>query len=120
MPLEMKVRIHENVAVVECFGRIVFGAETTALHTGIKTLLSDNPNVVLNLGGVRDIDSSGIGTLVGLFASALAKNGELKLACLGPKVRQSLQITRLLGLFREYGTEDEAVAAFGEKHRAAS
>lgn len=120
MPLEMKVRTHANVAVVECFGRIVFGEQTASLRSGVKTLLSDTPNIVLNLNGVRAIDSSGIGTLVGLFASALVNNGELKLACLSPSVRQSLQITRLLGLFRVYESEDEAVAAFGTKQRTAS
>jgi anti-sigma B factor antagonist len=123
MALDIKVRPRLNVTVVECVGRLVFGEETTALRNTVKPLLSNSPNLVLNLAGVRDIDSSGIGTLVGLFASAMANNGELKLACLCPKVKESLRITRILRLFRVYEREDEAIAAFGggqERTAAAS
>ncbi len=123
MALDIKVRTRLNVTVVECVGRLVFGEEMTALRNTVKPLLPTSPNVVLNLAGVRDVDSSGIGTLVGLFASALSSNGELKLACLSPKVKESLQLTRLLGLFRVYEREDEAIAAFGsgqERTAAAS
>ena len=120
MALDIKVRTQPNVTVVECVGRLVFGEEATALRNTVKPLLSNSPNLVLNLAGVRDVDSTGIGTLVGLFASALAGNGELKLACLSPKVEESLRITRILRLFRVYGREEEAIAAFGSGERTAA
>ena len=118
MALDISVRTREGVTVVDCSGRLVFGDETTELRAKVKELLAENPRVVLNLANVSSIDSGGVGTLVGLYTSSIAVNGQLSLACLTPRVRESLRLTRLLGIFRDYETEEDAIATFRPQGRA--
>ncbi|MBZ5647207.1 MAG: STAS domain-containing protein [Acidobacteriia bacterium] len=120
MALEVKARKLRDVTVVQCAGRLVFGDETTLLRTEVKELLTKNPRIVLDFGEVRDIDSGGVGTLVGLYTSATAAGGGLKLARGNKKVLQTLSITRLLDIIRVYDRVEDAIAAFGsEPARAA-
>ncbi len=120
MPLELKVRKTAEGVVVSCAGRLVFGDETTELRTLLKDLVAEDPRIVLDLAKVRDIDSGGVGTLVGLFTSATNAGGELKLAAANDKVKQTLSITRLLGIIRAYERVEDALAAFrtGQPKRA--
>lgn len=112
MPLELKTRTLCGVNVVECAGRVVYGDETSYLRSSVKELLKKDPRVVLDFEGVRDVDSGGVGTLLGLLTSALGAGGGLKLARINQRVRQTLSITRLLGVLTAYDTVEKAVAAF--------
>lgn len=112
MALEMTVRKSEQGIVVACVGRLVFGDETTELRALVKDVMAEDPRIVLDLAGVRDIDSGGVGTLVGLYTSAVNAGGELKLARANSKVSQTLSITRLLGIIRAYESLEDALAAF--------
>ena len=112
MPLELSVRKTADGVVVTCVGRVVFGEEAAALREQVKELMEQDPRIVLDMAGVRDVDSGGIGTLVGLYTSAVNAGGELKVAAPSPKVRQTLSITRLLGIIRAYDRVEEALAAF--------
>ncbi len=111
MPLEINVRKLPQATVVECVGRVVFGDETTMLRAEVKNIIRESPHVVLDFERVRDIDSGGVGTLLAILTSAVSAGGTLKLARINSKVRQTLSITRLLGVLRAYDTVEEAVAA---------
>ena len=67
---------------------------------------------VLNLGGVSYIDSGGLGTLVGLYTSARAAGGDIKLANLTQRVGDQLQITKLVTVFEVFDSEEKAVNSF--------
>jgi len=112
MPLELKIRKLPEAIVVQCVGRVVFGEETSYLRSTVKEVLPQNPRIVLDFEKVRDIDSGGVGTLLGLLTSAIAAGGALKLACINQKVRHTLSVTRLLGILSSYDTVENAVAAF--------
>jgi len=112
MALELEVGRAEGVAVVVCRGRIVFGNETTEFSKTVRLLLSEDPRIVLHLGAVQTIDSGGLGTLMGLVASARRAQGDLRLCSVSPKVREVLQITKLLDVVQVYPDEAAAVAAF--------
>ncbi len=112
MPLELKTRSLSDVTVVECTGRVVFGDEATYLRSAVKELLSKNPRVVLDFEKVRDVDSGGVGLLLGLLTSSVSAGGGLKLARINDKVRNTLSVTRLLGILTAYDTVEKAVAAF--------
>jgi anti-sigma B factor antagonist len=75
-------------------------------------LLSGTPKIVVNLNGVDYIDSGGFGILVGLFISAQKRGGELKLVSPNRRVKEVLRHTNLDTIFRVYGNNDDAVAAF--------
>ncbi len=112
MALKISNKTANGVMVVYCSGRIVFGEETANLRETVKNLLGENLQVVLNLGGVSYIDSGGLGTLVGLYTSAKAAGGNVKLANLTQRVRDQLVLTKLVTVFEFYDSEEQAVASF--------
>ncbi len=112
MTLKMETRVADGVTVVSCHGRIVFGEEATALRETLKRLLASTRNIVLNLSGVTYIDSGGLGTLVGVYSSARASGADIKLSGLGQRLRDVLQITKLVTVFEVYENEQQAIAAF--------
>jgi anti-sigma B factor antagonist len=117
MTLKIETRQADGVTIMSCQGRIVFGEEAAALRENLKRVLSSTRQVVLNLAGVSYIDSGGLGTLVGVYSSARAAGAEIKLTGLGQRLRDVLQITKLVTVFEVYDTEQEAIATF---HRGAA
>jgi anti-sigma B factor antagonist len=112
MTLKIESRQADGVTIMSCQGRIVFGEEAAALRENLKRVLSSTRQVVLNLAGVSYIDSGGLGTLVGVYSSARASGAEIKLTGLGQRLRDVLQITKLVTVFEVYDTEQEAIATF--------
>lgn len=112
MNLKMETKTVDGVTVVSCMGRIVFGDEAAALRAELKSILSTSKKVILNLSEVSYIDSGGLGTLVGVFSTARAGGADIKLAGLGQRVRDVLQITKLVTVFEVYDNEQKALAAF--------
>lgn len=119
MALATTTRTIGEVIVVDCAGRIVLGEESTALRLLVKDLLTKAGQIVLDLGDVTYIDSSGLGTLVGLYTSARKAGGNIRLARLNSRVIELLQITRLVTVFETYDTAEKAAAAFTKTAGAA-
>ncbi len=111
--LKTSTRSLGRVVIVDCYGRIVMGEETASLRQQVKDLLDQSQQIVLNLADVNYIDSSGLGTLVGLYTSARNVGGEIKLAALTARVKDVLQITKLGSIFEFYDTPEQAAASFG-------
>src|SRR5271155_5662604 len=103
------------VSVVALDGRIVLGEESNALREKVKSLIAEGKKkVVLNMANITFIDSAGLGTLVAAHHSAKSQGADLKLAHLGSKFQEGLQITKLLTVFDVYNSEPEAVASFAK------
>jgi anti-sigma B factor antagonist len=102
----------DGVIVVYLSGAIFFEEESTFLRVRVKDLLNKSRQIVLDLGNVTRIDSSGLGTLVALYASARKTGGDIKLANLGNHIKEALQITRLVTVFEIFGRTEDAVASF--------
>jgi len=113
MSLKVETRQQGDISIVSCHGRIVLGDEAAGLRDTLKQTLSSSRKIVLNLAGVTYIDSSGLGTLVGVYSSARAAGADIKLTGLSARVRDLLQITKLVTVFEVYDSESQAVAAFG-------
>jgi anti-sigma B factor antagonist len=118
MALKLSNRDVSGVTVVSCSGRIVFGEEAADLREVVKSLLQRTKEIVINLGEVSYIDSGGLGTLVGLYTSARNVGGEIKLANVTQRVRDQLQITKLITVFDCYPSEQAAVNAFPRRATA--
>ena len=118
MPLTTSARRLGGVVVVDCRGRIVLGEESSTLRILVKDLLTKSRQIVLELGEVAYIDSAGLGALVGLYTSARNAGGDIKLANLGPRLRDLLQITRLYTVFEVFATAEDAAAAFARSASA--
>lgn len=115
MDLKMETRVADGVTIILCSGRIVFGEEATALRDIMKRLLKSSRQIVLNLSKVSYIDSGGLGSLVGVYSSAKAGGADVKLTGLNERLRDVLQITKLVTVFEVYDTEQQAIAAFRSK-----
>lgn len=113
MQLKIDICRANGIMILECSGRIVFGEETAALREQVKDLVAaGRKQIVLELGSVSHIDSGGLGTLVGLYTTARNAGGVIKLANLTQKVRDLMQITKLVAVFEVYASEQEAIEAF--------
>jgi anti-sigma B factor antagonist len=111
--LKITNREVDGVAVVALDGRIVLGEETNALREKVKSLLAEGKKkIVLNMDNAKQIDSAGLGTLVGLHSSAKTLGASLRLCNLGTNFREVLQITKLLTVFDVSNTEADAVRSF--------
>jgi anti-sigma B factor antagonist len=102
----------DGVIVVYLNGAIFFGEESASLRLLVKSSLNKSHQIVLDLGDVTYIDSGGLGTLVGLYASARKVGGDIKLARLGRRAKEVLQITKLVTLFEVFDKAEDAVASF--------
>ncbi len=115
MALKEQIQISGDVLIFLCDGRIVFGDEGAVLRERIRNMLPGTPKIVVNLNGVDYIDSGGLGILVGLLVSARNRGGELKLVSPNERIKELLRRTSLDKIFRVYGNDEEAVAAFRKK-----
>src|ERR1700758_3207702 len=84
VPLSFQSRRVGDITVVTCSGRIVAGAEATALQQHLTDLLHHDPYLILHLGAVDFIDSSGVGLLVRFFSRTQQAGGNLKLCDVSP------------------------------------
>ena len=113
MSMKLSTRQVDGVIIVDCSGRITLGEGSVTMRDTVRELLSKgNKKIVLNLGEVNYIDSSGIGELVSAFTSVRNQGGDLKLLNLTKKVHDLLQITKLYTVFDVKDDEATAVAAF--------
>jgi anti-sigma B factor antagonist len=102
-----------DVTVVDIGGRITLGEGSALLRTTIKDLLAEGrKKIVLNLGDVNYIDSSGIGELVTGFTTVKKAGGDLKLLHLTKKVHDLLQLTKLFTVFEVFSDENVVVRSF--------
>ena len=115
MSMKASTRQVDGVTIVDLSGRITLGEGSVVLRDTIKDLLSKGQKkILLNLGDVSYIDSSGIGELVSAFTSVRNQGGELKLLHLTKKVHDLLQITKLYTVFDVKDDEAQAIGAFAK------
>ena len=102
-----------DITIVDLSGQIKLGEGSSVLRDTVKDLLGKGrKDILLNLGDVTYIDSSGVGELVSAFTSVRNQGGELKLLHLTKKVHDLLQITKLYTVFDVKDDETTAVRAF--------
>jgi anti-sigma B factor antagonist len=103
----------DGITIVDLSGRITLGEGSVVLRDIVRDLVTKGQRkILLNLGDVTYIDSSGIGELVSAFTTVRNQGGELKLLNLTKKVHDLLQITKLYTVFDVKDDEATAVAAF--------
>jgi anti-sigma B factor antagonist len=111
--MKASTRQIDGVTIVDLSGRITLGEGSVVLRDTVKDLLGKGQKkILLNLGDVSYIDSSGIGELVSAFTSVRNQGGELKLLHLTKKVHDLLQITKLYTVFDVKDDEATAISAF--------
>ena len=113
MSIKASTRQVDGVAIVDLTGRITLGEGSSTLRETVKDLVAKGQKkILLNLGDVSYIDSSGIGELVSSFTSVSNQGGQLKLLNLQKKVHDLLQITKLYTVFEVHTDEVAALKSF--------
>ena len=113
MTMKTSSRKVDGVTIVDLSGRITLGEGSVVLRDTVKDISSKgDKKILLNLGDVTYIDSSGIGELVSAYTSVRNAGGELKLLNLTKKVHDLLQITKLYTVFDISDDEASAIASF--------
>ena len=113
MSVKLTVRQVGDVSVVDAVGRITLGEGSSAFRDCVRDLVGKgSTKILLNLGEVSYIDSSGIGELVSGFTTATNHGGRLKLLNLNKRVQDLLQITKLYTVFDVFDDEAAAVRSF--------
>jgi len=102
-----------DVSVVDVAGRITLGEGSSALRDALRDMINKNQKkILLNLGDVNYIDSSGIGELVSGFTTVTNSGGQVKLLNLNKRVKDLLQITKLYTVFDVHEDEAGAIRSF--------
>ncbi|HEY2499430.1 MAG TPA: STAS domain-containing protein [Candidatus Angelobacter sp.] len=115
MNMKASNRQVDGINIVDMSGRITLGEGSVVLRDTIRDLVGKGQkNILLNLGDVTYIDSSGIGELVSAFTAVRREGGELKLLKLTKKVHDLLQITKLYTVFDIKDDEAAAIKSFSK------
>ena len=113
MALTIASREVDGVTVLDLSGRITLGEGSVQIRDAIRDLISKGQKgILLNLGDVNYIDSSGLGELVSAFTTAKNQGADLKLLHLTKKVHDLLQLTKLYTVFDVKDDEASAIASF--------
>ena len=113
MSMKVQTRQVDGVTILDLSGRITLGEGSVILRDTVKDLLSKgNKKILLNLGDVNYIDSSGLGELVSAYTTAKNQGAQVKLLNLTKKVKDVLQLTKLYTVFDIYDDEASAISSF--------
>jgi anti-sigma B factor antagonist len=111
--MRVKEEIKGDVVILTVNGNLMGGPESQELHEKVKSVLADGlRKIVIDIKGVKWLNSSGLGVLMACLTSIKEAGGQLKLASVAEKVQSILMITKLVDIFETYETADRAVASF--------
>ena len=111
--MQIRSSTHDGVVVLSLDGDVLGGPDGSALHDALAAVRGDAPlQVVVDLEGVRFMNSSGLGMLVGALTTARNTGGDLRLAAVDPKVMKVLQLSGFTSILRLYDDVDAAVARY--------
>ena len=112
--MDIQTSDRDGVAVFSLDGDALGGPDGSALHDALHQARGDGAlRAVVDLGGVRHMNSSGLGMLIGALTTARNTGGDLRLAAVGERIGTLLDVTQLSGVFQSFDTVDDAVASFG-------
>ncbi len=111
--LDVRERQAGDVTILDLSGEVRIGDSSVALRDSIRNLAdTGKTKLLLNLAGVKYIDSSGIGELIANYTTVTRQGGQLKLLNLTDRIQNLLVITKLLTVFDSYEDEGEALKSF--------
>ena len=111
--MTIDTRTSNGVTILDIQGKITIGEGSAEIRNTVRDLLqAGKKNILLNLGDVSYVDSSGIGELVSSFTRVTNQGGQLKLLNLTKKLQELLAITKLLTVFESFDDEEKAVSSY--------
>ena len=114
--MNVTIRHVGYVTILDCDGKLSLGEGTIPLRNEVrKCIKNERKNLILNLENVNYIDGSGLGELVNSFTTVHNSKGHLILLRVSRKIRELLEVTKLLVIFDIFDDEKAALDSFVEK-----
>lgn len=111
--MKINVRQKDGVTILAPAGKITIGVGDVALREAVNEAIgAGSLKILIDMGAVTVIDSSGVGELVSSYTTVANRGGKLKLLNLPSKVADILMITQLISVFEVFDDEAEAIASF--------
>ena len=102
-----------SVTVLDCDGKLVLGDGDALLKDKVHSLMfQGRKQILLNLGGVSYVDSSGLGALVASSTTASNNGGQIRLVNLTKRLHDLLVISKLVNVFESFDNEADALRSF--------
>jgi anti-sigma B factor antagonist len=112
MSFSAKTRKLDNVSVIDMFGQLTIGEPVALFKKTIQDEVDRGErHFVINLGQVSHVDSSGLGQMIAMFVSVRKQQGNIVLLNLTARIKDLLQMTKLLTVFESYSDEAKALEA---------
>lgn len=114
--MNMTETVLGEVLILKLEGELMGGDEAKPFQERIyESIREGKTNVVVEMSGVKWMNSSGLGILMAGLTTLRSSDGDLKLACLSERVRRPIEITKLNQVLQIYETIDEAINSFEEE-----
>ena len=111
--MTIQERVVGSVTVLDCDGKLVLGDGDALLKDKVHSLIfQGRKQLLLNLGGVSYVDSSGLGTLVAASVTAKNNGGDIRLVNLTKRLHDLLVISKLVNVFENFDNEADAIRSF--------
>ncbi len=104
-----------NCVVITLKGNVMGGPDGSKLHDSLHELQeAGKTNVVVDLGKVKFMNSSGLGMLISAMTSTRNAGGDLRLANVADRIQSLLVITKLITVFKHFDSVEAAAKSFEE------
>jgi len=111
--MKIKERERDGVVVLEVSGKIMGGPDSELFSTTLKSLVHEKKfRVLVDLGNVTWVNSTGLGILISGYSTMKRNSGEMKLVNVSDRIDSIFMVTKLYSVFDSFKTEDEAIASF--------
>lgn len=111
--MKIKERERDGVVVLEVSGKIMGGPDAELFSTTLKSLVHEKKfRVLVDLGNVTWVNSTGLGILISGYSTMKRNSGEMKLVNVSDRIDSIFMVTKLYSVFDSFKTEDEAIASF--------
>ncbi len=111
--MKFKTKEHYNAIEIEIKGNVIGGPDTQEFHKLIKEYLAEGKkNIIVNLGSVKFMNSTGLGMLIGAFTSVKNAGGKFVIAKATEKINSLLVMTKLITIFDHYESIEDAIKSF--------
>jgi len=113
--LNIKQQMKGDVLVIALSGKVIGGPELMEVKSVFQKAVDQDKNkVLLDLGKVSWMDSSGLGVIVSGHTTLSRAGGALRILNATKKIQELFIITKLITIFETFTDEQEALNSFGE------
>ncbi len=110
MDIKVETRsLEANIQAVDVHGEIDVYTSPKVKETIHSLIEKGHYNLIINLEGVRYIDSTGLGVLIGALKKVREHNGRILLICTNPQIKKIFNLTGLVKIFEIFPDEEQAL-----------